>query len=83
MSLHFKTVRVLYGGVPIPVAFGPSETGKSTAIRKALSLLGCGMYVKGTNAVFLTRAAACGLPFAIDDPKERACKVKAIKPTRY
>ena len=72
MSFHYALVRELYGGCSIPVAMGLSETGKSTAIKMALGLFGLGdssHYVRGTNALFLTRSSASILPYAIDDPK--------------
>ena len=55
MAFHYSTIKEIFGGCPITVAIGESETGKSTTIRAALSLFGChknSRYVKGTNAVF-------------------------------
>ena len=52
------------------VAIGELETGKSTAIRAALSLFGChqiSRYVKGTNALFMERASRSTLPFGIEE----------------
>ena len=72
MSFHYKTIQEIYGGCSITIALGPAETGKSTAIRMALSLLGLldsNHYVRGTNTLFLARSTACCLPYAIDDPK--------------
>ena len=72
MSLHYSTVREYFSGCSILVAMGPAETGKSTAVRLSLALFGLkesSHYVRGTNALFLARSAACVLPFAIDDPK--------------
>ena len=36
MAFHYLTIKDLYGGCPIVVAMGPSETGKSTAVRASL-----------------------------------------------
>jgi len=36
MSFHYSEVKNVWGGCPITVAIGESETGKSTAIRAAL-----------------------------------------------
>ena len=36
MAFHYSTIKDLYGGCPIVVAMGPSETGKSTAVRASL-----------------------------------------------
>ena len=69
MTFHYDTK---YGGCPIPLAVGPSEAGKTTAILTALSLFGCqesSYYVKGTNAFFLERSALSTLPYGIDDPQ--------------
>ena len=45
----------MYGGFPIVLAEGPTETGKSTAIKAGLSLLGMsktGFYMEGTSGFF-------------------------------
>ena len=39
MEFHYTTWQKT-GGCPVVIAYGPSETGKSTAISVALSLLG-------------------------------------------
>ena len=70
MSFHYSEVKNVWGGCPITVAIGESETGKSTAIRAALSLFGCqkiGCYVKSTNALFLEQASRSTLPFGIEE----------------
>ena len=41
LAFHYEAIVELYGGCPITVATGESETGKSTAIRAGLSLFGC------------------------------------------
>jgi len=40
MALHYKTLANVFGGCPIVVCLGPSETGKTTALKAALSLTG-------------------------------------------
>ena len=40
MVLHYKTLTKLYAGCQIVACLGPSETGKTTAIKAALSLTG-------------------------------------------
>lgn len=70
MAFHFSTIKEMFGGCPITVAIGESETGKSTTIRAALSLFGChqiSRYVKGTNALFMERASKSTLPFGIEE----------------
>ena len=70
MSFHYSTIKDMFGGCPMVVAIGESETGKLTAIRAALSLLGCHQilrYVKGTNVLFMERASQSTLPFGIEE----------------
>ena len=40
MSLHYNTFTQAYVSWPILVPHGPAETGKTTAIKAALSLTG-------------------------------------------
>lgn len=70
MTFHYATIKDVFGGCPITVAMGDSETGKSTALKAALSLFGCNkisLYVKGTNALFMERASRSSLPFGIEE----------------
>ena len=70
IAFHYSTIKDMFGGCPMVVAIGESETGKSTAIRAALSLFGCNQisrYVKGTNALFMERASRSTLPFGIEE----------------
>ena len=70
MAFHYSTIKEIFGGCPITVVVGESETGKSTTIRAALSLFGChknSRYVKSTNAVFMERACKTTLPFGIEE----------------
>lgn len=79
VSFHYETIVDTYGGCPITVAIGESETGKSTAIRAGLSLFGCdeiSRYVKGTTAAFMERASRSTLPFAIEEAKGKKGKSK-------
>ena len=39
MGIHYRTIVSMYGGFPIVLAEGPTETGKSTAMKAGLSLL--------------------------------------------
>ena len=55
MSIHYRTTVSMYGGFPIVLAEGPTETGKSTAMKAGLSLLGMSktrFYVEGTSGFF-------------------------------
>ena len=40
MSLHYLTLTKLFAGCPTVVCLGPAETGKTTSIKAALSLMG-------------------------------------------
>ena len=62
MSVHYRTIMSMYGGFPIVLAEGPTETGKSIAMKAGLSLLGMSktwFYVEGTNRFFLSRDVPC------------------------
>ena len=70
MSSHYTQVVKTYGGFPIVLAVGPTETGKSTAIKAGLSLVGMakdGFYVEGSTAYFMERSALSCLPYGIDE----------------
>ncbi len=63
---------------PIPMAFGESGTGKTTALQCGLSIVGahpqsrpCRFYSKGTVERFTDISSHSYLPFAIDDPKSK------------
>ena len=67
ISFYYSNV---WGGYPITVVIGETETRKSTAIRAALPLFGCqkiGCYVKGTNALFLEQASRSTIAFGIEE----------------
>ena len=71
MSCHYRQIIDTFGGFPIVIACGPTETGKSTSLRLGLSLTGGqkrAFYSKGKNAYFLERSALSCLPYGIDDP---------------
>ncbi len=40
LAMHYETILSVYGMCPTPVAVGPKNTGKSTAAKCALALLG-------------------------------------------
>ncbi len=71
MAFHYEQICSTWSGCPVVVAFGPPETGKSTAIEIGLSLMGIdesSKYVSGSTAFFLERCCSSTLPFGIDDP---------------
>ena len=65
MAFHYEQVCSIWSGCPVVVAFGPPETGKSTAISIGLSLLGIdesSKYVSGSIAFFLERCCSSHTP---------------------
>ena len=70
MSCHYAKIVSQFGGFPIVLAIGPTETGKSTSIKAGLSLFGMAkgsFYVEGSNAYFMERSALSCLPYGIDE----------------
>ena len=71
MSCHYQQIVDSFGGFPIVLVYGPTETGKSTSLKVGLSLTvgqKHAFYAKSTDGYFLERAALSCLPFGIDDP---------------
>ena len=59
---------------PIPLAFGPSGTGKTTALRCALGMLGISetrMYCSITKEKFFDLCCESCMPLGVDDPKSK------------
>ena len=82
MSVHYRTIISMYGGFPIVLAEGPTETGKSTAMKAALSLVGMaktGFYVEGTNGYFMERSAMSSLPYGIDEACNGSKQLDLVK----
>ena len=75
MAMHYTDVVGFYGGFPIPILVGPSETGKSLSSDCALAIFGqhnAGhiMKTKSTsNTICFERCTQSSLPFVLDDPK--------------
>ena len=71
MSLHYQTILSKYQSCPIPIAFGPSGTGKTTALRCALSIIGAHphrFYSRATLEKLLDISSKSSFPIGIDDP---------------
>ncbi len=65
MGCHFRKIVDLFGGFSVLVAFGPTETGKSTSLRAALSLSGgqkAAFYSKGSTPYMMERARYLACP---------------------
>lgn len=74
MALHYKTILSKFLFCPIPLAFGPSGTGKTTALKCSLGMLGNSkrFYSKATIAKYTQLCSSSCIPLGIDDPKSQA-----------
>jgi hypothetical protein len=71
MALHYNTILSKFLSCPIPIAFGPSGTGKTTALRCGLSLIGSypdRLFCSGTKEKYLELCTVSSFPIGIDDP---------------
>lgn len=78
LALHYKTILSRFLFCPVPLAFGPSGTGKTTDLRCGLSIVGTHpgsrpsrFYSKGTLERYTDICSQSCLPFAMDDPKSK------------
>ncbi|XP_064393840.1 uncharacterized protein LOC135341260 [Halichondria panicea] len=82
MSCHYTHIAAKYGGFPIVLAVGPTETGKSTALKAALSIFGMAkdaFYVEGSNAYFMERSALSCMPYGIDEATAHSKQLDVVK----
>lgn len=74
--LHYEEVIKKLRYCPIPLAFGASGTGKTTALESAMSLLGAResrLYSKVTREkIFNMCCETAGIPLGVDDPHSKA-----------
>ena len=73
MALHYKTIIEVNGECPAPFICGNVGTGKSLALRAALSLLGCHksrFYSRGTREKYAPLLGKSTFPLGIDDPQK-------------
>ena len=71
MALHYETILSKFLSCPVPIAFGPSGTGKTTALRCGLSLIGAypdRFFSHGTKEKYLELCSTMSFPIGIDDP---------------
>lgn len=74
MALHYGTILKNFLFCPIPLAFGQSGTGKTTALRAGLTIVGAypeRFYSKASLAKYCELSSNSTLPYGIDDPKSR------------
>lgn len=80
LVLHYESFTERMGNCPLPIAHGPSGTGKTTALHCGLSLLGVDdlrFYRNLTPSKALQLCATTNMPLGIDDPdtKSNYCKL--------
>ena len=74
LALHYKTLLQTLKFCTVPLAFGYSGTGKTTAIISGLSIIGAhesNFYSKITKDTILDLYASGGTPVGIDDPQSK------------
>ncbi len=72
--LHYQEMIKQLRYCPIPLAFGVSGTGKTTALECALSLFGARdsrLYSKVTRAKMFDLCCDSGIPLGVDDPHSK------------
>ena len=75
LCLHYQTMLKKWKNCPIPLVFGNSGTGKTTALLCALALYGAQethFYSKITKEKVLQICASTGIPVGVDDPQSRS-----------
>ena len=71
MVLHYEAILDRYLNYPVAIAFGQSGTGKTTALRCGLSMLGAypnRFFSRGTKEKYLELCSESTIPIGIDDP---------------
>ena len=64
------------------LAIGPTETGKSTAVKAGLSIFGMAkdaFYVEGSNGYFMERSALSCMPYGIDEATANSKQLDKVK----
>ena len=72
--LHYSLMRKKMKFCPVPLAFGPSGTGKTTSLLCALSLFGSTsnrFYSKVTKEKIIDLCCTSGVPLGVDDPQSK------------
>lgn len=75
LATHYTTVLERFLFCPVPIVFGGPGTGKTTALRCGLSLLGCDktrLFSKATKEKYSSLCAKSTLPLVIDDPRSQS-----------
>lgn len=81
LSLHYESFITRLKSCPVTVAFGQSGTGKTTALRCSLGLLGADdlrFYHGLSTAKILQLCSGTSIPLGVDDPESRVAFSKVI-----
>jgi hypothetical protein len=71
MAMHYETIQKFFGQCPTPLAVGTNDTGKTTAAKAFLSVVGRkdkGLARQLTQAEASLKCASSTIPFVFDDP---------------
>ena len=70
MAMHYSVILNHYMNCAVPIAFGQSGTGKTTALRCGLALIGASsrFFSRGTKEKYLDLCCNSTIPIGIDDP---------------
>ena len=74
LALHYKTMLHKLKSCPVPLAFGESGTGKTTALLCGLALYGAQdshFFSKVTREQVMRLCASSSIPLGIDDPQSK------------
>ena len=71
MVLHYAQLVRKRGHCHVPILYGRSQTGKTTALQCALAMFGChrhSFYSRGSKEAYLLKCSSSTLPIGCDDP---------------
>ena len=74
MALHYTSVQSKFGFCPVPIAFGQPGTGKTTALKCCLSMMGLlpqRLWSSGTKQMYRQILCDGCMPLGIDDPNSQ------------
>lgn len=74
LVLHYRLLQNKLTFCPVPLAFGSSGTGKTTALKCALGMLGVAsnrLYCDVTKEKIIDLCCSSGVPLGVDDPQSK------------
>lgn len=75
MALHYAQLIHKRGHCHVPILYGMSQTGKTTALQLALALFGCHhltFYSRGSKEAYFKKCCTSTFPVGCDDPQSEA-----------